>query len=145
MFLTSCPLSLSQTLLLALISYTTYRLYTHLKLASAHRHLAASKGCKPPPKWRQSPFLFGLDIFYDSYKDMKAHCSLENTRTRFWALGANTVQMEVPGATLFSTIEPQNIKSVLATNFKDWGIGEGRKKMMEPFIGEGIFTSDGAA
>ncbi|KAL2048267.1 hypothetical protein N7G274_000178 [Stereocaulon virgatum] len=145
MFLTSYPLTLLQTLVLALISYTTYRLYTHLRLASAHRHLAASKGCKSPPNWRQSPFLFGLDIFYNSYKDMKAHCSLENTRTRFWALGANTVQMKLTGATLFSTIEPENVKSVRATDFKNWGLGEGRKLMLVPFIGEGIFTSDGAA
>ena len=43
-----------------------------------------------------------------------------------------------------TTIEPENVKQVLSLGFKDWGIGKERKKVMEPFLGDGIFTSDGA-
>lgn len=44
-----------------------------------------------------------------------------------------------------STIEPENINSVLATDFKSFGLSESRKKILKPFLGEGIFTTDGTA
>ena len=52
--------------------------------------------------------------------------------------------MNVFGKTIFTTIEPENVKQVLSFGFRDWGIGEQRNKVMEPFLGEGIFTTDGA-
>jgi len=51
----------------------------------------------------------------------------------------------VLGKTFVSTIEPENLKSVLATDFKNWRVGNERKKFLGPLLGEGIFTSDGAA
>ena len=52
--------------------------------------------------------------------------------------------MNVFGKEIVTTIEPENVKQVLSLGFRDWGIGEQRKKVMEPFLGEGIFTTDGA-
>ena len=59
-------------------------------------------------------------------------------------MGRNTAKLNVFGKTIFTTIEPENVKQVLSLSFKDWEIGEQRKKVMEPFLGEGIFTTDGA-
>ena len=42
-----------------------------------------------------------------------------------------------------NTIDPENIKTVLATNFKDFGLGQ-RHEAFGPLLGHGIFTTDGA-
>jgi cytochrome P450 len=42
------------------------------------------------------------------------------------------------------TIEPENIKTVLATNFKDFSLGKRRHDNFFPLLGDGIFTLDGA-
>jgi hypothetical protein len=47
------------------------------------------------------------------------------------------------GKTFWVTREPENVKAILATNFKDFGIGQ-RFRSMGALLGQGIFTSDGA-
>ncbi|KAL8953305.1 MAG: hypothetical protein Q9222_000829 [Ikaeria aurantiellina] len=42
-------------------------------------------------------------------------------------------------------MEPENMKSILATDFKSYSVGDDRKKGLRPFLGDGIFTTDGAA
>jgi len=39
-----------------------------------------------------------------------------------------------------NTIEPENVKHILATNFKDFGIGE-RQDAFGALLGQGIFTT----
>lgn len=46
---------------------------------------------------------------------------------------------------LISTTEPENLKSILATDFKSFELSQGRKQFLIPFLGEGIFTTDGPA
>ena len=41
------------------------------------------------------------------------------------------------------TVEPENIKAVLATHFEDYGLGTARKYSMVRTFGHGIFTTDG--
>ncbi|KFX94096.1 hypothetical protein V490_04524 [Pseudogymnoascus sp. VKM F-3557] len=55
----------------------------------------------------------------------------------------NTFSIVIPGQTAISTIEPENLKAVLATQFHDFGIGK-RHRGMGALLGHGIFTSDGA-
>ncbi|KAK3166833.1 hypothetical protein OEA41_009958 [Lepraria neglecta] len=145
MFLDYYPLSFIQTLLSAACFYAAYYVYWYSTTGATQRRLAALHDCKTPRKWRTTSLLLGLDFFYDNYKALKAHRALEDFATRFWALGVNTVQISLLGKTFVSTIEPENLKSVLATDFKSWRLGEEREKVMAPFLGEGIFTSDGAA
>lgn len=42
--------------------------------------------------------------------------------------------------TYFNTIDPENVKAVLATNFKDFGLGQ-RQRAFGPLLGQGIFTT----
>jgi cytochrome P450 len=42
------------------------------------------------------------------------------------------------------TADPENIKAILTTQFTDYGKGEQFHKEWEPFLGDGIFTTDGA-
>ena len=43
------------------------------------------------------------------------------------------------------TLEPENVKTMLALDFKKWGLGDRRKHAFVPLLGHGIFTTDGAA
>lgn len=42
------------------------------------------------------------------------------------------------------TVEAENVKTVLATNFKDYELPAARKRAFYPLLGFGIFTNDGA-
>ena len=46
---------------------------------------------------------------------------------------------------LIQTIEPDNLKTMLALNFKDYSLGDRRTTALIPLLGRGIFTTDGAA
>ena len=62
---------------------------------------------------------------------------------RFDSLGVNTVHVKILTRTYIATIEPENLKCVLASDFRNYSLGDERKAMMKPFLGEGIFTTDG--
>ena len=140
----SYPLTLLQTLSAAVTLFVAYYLYLEITIALPRRRLAVSKGCLPPPSFPAADPIFGLDFFYENYKAIKSHRALELVAEKHWRLGRNTAKLNIFGKTIFTTIEPENVKQVCSLGFRDWGIGEQRKKVMEPFLGEGIFTTDGA-
>ena len=140
----SYPLTLLQTLSAVVSLCVTYYLYLEITVALPRRRLAASKGCLPPPSFPASDPIFGLEFFYENFKALKAHRALELFTEKYWRLGRHTAKLNVFGKTIFTTIEPENVKQVLSLSFRDWEIGAQRKKVMEPFLGEGIFTTDGA-
>ncbi|KAJ5890297.1 Cytochrome P450 E-class CYP52 [Penicillium tannophilum] len=41
------------------------------------------------------------------------------------------------------TADPKNIQAMLATQFKDFGLGDMRRNVANPVVGHGIFTTDG--
>lgn len=47
------------------------------------------------------------------------------------------------GRDLYFTVDPKNIQAVLATQFKDFELGEIRRRSVHPLLGTGIFTADG--
>ena len=84
------------------------------------------------------PFL-GLDIFRLQLKALREHKVLEVGKARFEKYG-RTWSVRMMGKTLINTIEPENIKAVLATEFKNFGLGE-RQRAFDPLLGKGIFTT----
>lgn len=58
-------------------------------------------------------------------------------------LGVNTAHIRILTTTFISTSEPENLKSVLASDFRSYSLGDARKSFMRPVFGEGIFTTDG--
>jgi cytochrome P450 len=67
---------------------------------------------------------------------------LEVGRQRYFDNGP-TWSAALMGESFFNTIDPENVKALLATNFKDFGLGQ-RLDAFGPLLGEGIFTTDGA-
>ncbi|OOF96432.1 hypothetical protein ASPCADRAFT_47635 [Aspergillus carbonarius ITEM 5010] len=54
-----------------------------------------------------------------------------------------TFQFRQLGNDIISTAEPKNVQAVLATQFKDFELGQVRRNTMHWLLGSGIFTADG--
>ena len=137
------PLSRYQTLLSFTCLWIFYYAYRHLKTGASRRRFIASNGCKPLRKWRNKDPFLGIDFLWDSYRAIKEHRALQMTKDRFDLLGVNTVQVSILRMTVVATVEPENLKSVLASDFRNYSLPDGRKKLLGPVLGEGIFTTDG--
>ncbi|KAL4807263.1 cytochrome P450 [Aspergillus unguis] len=55
----------------------------------------------------------------------------------------NTFRIRQMGRENIFTCEPANVQALLATKFKHFELGSGRRTTMYPLLGLGIFTSDG--
>ena len=133
-----------KTLCVAVPVYFLYKAFRWIKLDGKRRHAAKANGCLPPTKIKLKDPLFGLDVLWDTYQALQSHTVLDNLRDWYIKSGSNTVSLKMI-QTFVSTTEPANLKCILATNFKDWELGEDRRKAMSWLLGDGIFTSDGAA
>ncbi|KAI4244140.1 MAG: hypothetical protein L6R40_003124 [Gallowayella cf. fulva] len=90
---------------------------------------------------RKDPLL-GLDITLDSYSNIKNHTYLQRCQERFLQHGT-TFKSNSLGANAIYTIDPDNVKTVLAGKFEDYRLGQRREDAFVPLIGHGIFTADG--
>jgi len=118
-------------------------IYAGQKVVSylAARRFIKANDCKPPHKLPQSERIFGYGILKSLKEADRTKTFLESGRKRF-ADNADTFQLTFWGHTRIQTIDPENIKQVLATKFHDFGLGR-RLKTFGPLLGSGIFTTDG--
>ena len=98
-------------------------------------------GCKPVHKLPQSERIVGFGLYRAQVKASRERKLLEVVYKRCMDNGL-TWSASMMGKTFFNTIDPENIKAVLATNFDAFGIGE-RHAAFGALLGRGIFTSDG--
>lgn len=64
-------------------------------------------------------------------------------RTLFGSINAQTGECRIAGRRIVFTIDHENIKAILATQFSDYGKGEPFHREWKPFLGDSIFTTDG--
>jgi cytochrome P450 len=62
---------------------------------------------------------------------------------KYDSAGGNTVELTVLRKRLIFTSNLENIKTILATKFDDFGKGPTFRKQCREFLGDSIFTSDG--
>ncbi len=125
--------------------YAIHIAYWQLTTGASRRRLTKQAGCRQPKKLPAWDPIFALDNMVTNYQEYKRHRTLESTEKAFRDLNANTIEINLLGQKLILTTEPENIKAMLATNFERWSVGHERLHEYGPFLGEGIFTSDGAA
>jgi cytochrome P450 len=132
--------------LLALyISYRLIRSITSRILTRAtNSRLSKQYSCQPVKQFKTWDPLFGLDLFYAFIQETKTNSTLEGTRSRFARMSSNTITFPLFAAKIIATCEPENVKTTLSTKFDDWGL-EALRAEAVPFVGRGIFTTDGAA
>ncbi|ORY13585.1 cytochrome P450 [Clohesyomyces aquaticus] len=64
---------------------------------------------------------------------------------RYQQIGKTFESATVSIQPIIFTIEPENIKTILATDFDSFELGSRRRTLMGPIVGPGIFSNDGAA
>ena len=136
--------SLFESLLVTGAIYILYCIYWELTTGVSRRRLINDNGCKPPAKSPDWDPIFGLGTFRENMEWIKNHTLLENIRQRFASMGVNTFSGKAVGANFIFTIEPENLKTIQALDFKNWSLGNRRKWAFTQFLGRGIFTTDGA-
>ena len=124
-------------LALAVAYFLITKLLTSIRLSK----FAREHGTKPPRQIPQSERILGLDLFLSRLREAKGKRLLESAQKRFEANGPTWTSCTL-GETIFLTVDPENIKAVLATNFKDYGLGK-RLEIFGVLLGAGIFTVDG--
>ncbi|PNY27111.1 Cytochrome P450 52A1 [Tolypocladium capitatum] len=88
---------------------------------------------------------WGLDFMVKDIRSTLRQRNLERWRDDFFgATGSWTTETRVVGQRIIFTADPDNFKALLATQFGDFGKGEPFHKQWEEFLGDGIFTTDGA-
>lgn len=103
------------------------------------RAFADSHGCKPLPKLSR----------FQNIKEV-LHANKNHAWLDMWYRRYNRVASTFESATvsidpIIFTNEPENIKTILATDFNTFDLGHRRKKLMNPIVGLGIFSTDGQA
>lgn len=99
-------------------------------------------GCKAEVPIQQSERIIGYGLYKIQIQASKDRNILDVGRQRYLDYG-NTWSAYMMGKKFYNTIDPENIRHILATNFKDFGIG-GRQEALGALLGQGIFTTDGA-
>jgi cytochrome P450 len=100
-------------------------------------------GARAPIRTSYAPY--GIDMAYDvitaALKD-EIYEMWIGMYAKYAGPGRYTVEAGV-GERVILTADPENIKAILATQFKDYGKGEAFRKDWHAFLGNGIFTTDG--
>jgi hypothetical protein len=100
-------------------------------------------GCQPARQLPQRERLVGWAFYREQVFHVKNKSFLAAVKRRYDENGL-TWSTRMLGTTFINTIDPENIKTILATRFADYGLGQ-RLQDFGPLLGKGIFTSDGAA
>ena len=104
------------------------------------RRFLREYGTKPPVKLIDIAPPQGGSYYRETMQALAEHRYLELMRARH-EVGGYTFQSQTLGCRVINTSEPENIKTILATNFEHYSLGF-RLAASGPFLGKGIFTSD---
>lgn len=103
-------------------SYIIFILIQKIVIAIQRSRFARERGCKPIPSYSHKEPIFGLDIFLENVELSKTGGFMERVRERYAGIrgGVHTYTQLILGDRAINTSEPENIKAILATQFKDF-------------------------
>lgn len=105
-----------------------------------HRKQSKALHCEPA-RLGPSTF-FGIPAFFRLGKAVREKTWIDYLTNEYGVYGT-TYRQKFLNRDLLTTIEPENVKAILATQFKDFSLGT-RHQQFYPLLGDGIFTLDGA-
>ncbi|KAF2001063.1 cytochrome P450 [Amniculicola lignicola CBS 123094] len=132
----------------AFVSYIIYLIASSVLTSRHHRRRAHELHCADPPRVRTADPIGIINIraMLKADKESRmpqylceryeASCEREGKR-----LG--TFCQNILGSWSVFTTEPENIKAILASQFKEFGLGDTRNNNFAPLLGHGIFSTDG--
>jgi cytochrome P450 len=111
-------------------------------IANVHRHYQQAKAlhCEKPASGASG--FFGIPAFLRLTRAVHEKRWIDYLTDQF-DINGTTFSQRFLTRRLITTIEPENIKAILATQFKDFCLGT-RHEQFDPLLGDGIFTLDGA-
>ena len=147
---TSFSASLYPAILLAPLALLfTHFLYTTIVTYTRRRNIIRENGCEPVPRYAHEGILgnlLGIDVIKAMIASAKEGRMHEENRIRNWAdPNVNTLRVQSLRQETIITIEPENVKAILAHKFHDYSLGHVRIQTFIPLFGHGIFDTDGAA
>src|SRR5436305_3372551 len=141
-------LSMSQAAASGVVLFIVYQILSYvcwqLTTGVARRKIIRENGCKPPKRIPSKDPFFGIDILYELVREVKKHNSLQWQCDAINRLGCSTASMRILRNQTVITTEPKVVQTILSLDFNSFGLGSTRDSF-KPFLGEGIFTTDGAA
>ena len=120
-----------------------WRLYKWVHVYLMRYRLIRLYQCLPPARLPLNPFLLGLDFFLESLLAARSKKYLQHVQSIYHEYGNTFILQSSPFQPVIYTIEPANIKAILATKFTDYSAGSPRQKSFGPLLGSSIFLSDG--
>lgn len=120
--------------------FAAFLVLRHLAQLHHHRKLAQELHCQPPASGNSG--LLGIPAFLRLTKAVREKRWIDYLCDQFDIHGTTFTQIFLLRK-IITTIEPENVKAVLATQFQDFGLGT-RHEQFYPLLGDGIFTLDGA-
>ena len=131
-------------ILLSIFLGAALTLFLHNRLSIYLRFSKAKQkhGCLPPVKYPHTVPL-GLDLFFDQFKAMQRGDAEATARQNFRIHG-KTFESNSWGTMCIDTMDGKNIQAVLGQSFADFGVEAMRLHIGEPFIGRGVFSTDGS-
>ncbi|KAK0250387.1 hypothetical protein LTS09_014539 [Friedmanniomyces endolithicus] len=136
---------MAKAAILLAIVFVVYQAYVQLTVGRRRRALQRDKGTLPAPwHFELRDRIMGLDDFLANIKALKEHRYLARGQARFENQGVRTMHTISLGRHVISTIEPENLKTIQAVDFKKWTLGSRRISAFRPLLGQGIFTTAGA-
>lgn len=131
---------LSAGLSAAIVLFVVYFSLTLVQAKYKHYRKSQELGCQKPNRVKSA--FFGMASLVKSYKALKENRLLHEIGSIHGEYGYTFTQSS-PIHAFTATIEPENVKTILATKFNDFGLGT-RHQQFFPLLGDGIFTLDGA-
>lgn len=131
-------LPLYQLALGGLFVLVALRVVNSVVISLQRRAFAAQHGCRSPP------VLSRWENLRTTAKAWKGRAWLPMWVKRYNALGTTFASSSLGGTIIF-TVAPENLKALLAADFKNFDLGDRRRHFFCPLVGNGIFTHDGEA
>ena len=131
------------------VSFIIYKLVSFIITSRRHATNARRLGCLPAPKFNDELKLDVLSVrtaVRMTKADNKGRL-LQDIELRAddacKAAGrtVSTFCANLMGSERTFTVEPRNIQAILATQFKDFGLGELRNESFSPLLGRGIVSA----
>ena len=110
--------------------------------AARRRQIISSHGCKSPKRLPVWDPVFGLDAIYQTLQAHKSKTLRSSKRSNHEKYGL-THSSRIATSSTIHTIEPENIKAVMATNFKDFEVGTPRRRAFSPVLSNSVLMADG--
>lgn len=141
--LTVESLSLSHSPLLGvLVLVALYLVTVRITTGKARQKIIKQFGCKAPIRYPSRDPFFGIDTIYEAICALNSKNFLSQKLVHYERYGS-TFSSRLSTFSVISTIEPENIKTVLSAAFKDYVVGAARRNAFSPVLRKSIFIFDG--